>query len=270
MKDNFNKHILEAVNKGIKLALDDYENDSIADIGSSKNEIIKNDEEIFHRIQDVVDLGLPSKTQWAKYNVGVNSGKLNTYEDWYGKYFAWGEIEEKEIYNWETYIWGGPEKTYNWNEYILKYGKYEDTELELRDDAAYMNTRGIFIMPNDEQFNELIKYCNIEYIIPKDGIKYDGHQLYTNGYMFTSKINGEKLFFPCADIKSDTETTNYNLHQNNANIAYYWSRSLYDCGDGCKLTDSLHLYFNHGKMHSFVSGFDRAAGLPIRGVLNKK
>ena len=46
-----------------------------------------------------VDLGLPSGSLWATCNVGANSPEE------YGDYFAWGETESKEVYNWETYKW---------------------------------------------------------------------------------------------------------------------------------------------------------------------
>ncbi len=40
-----------------------------------------------------VDLGLPSGTKWAPCNLGAT----NPWE--YGGYYAWGEFEEKSIYN---------------------------------------------------------------------------------------------------------------------------------------------------------------------------
>ena len=46
-----------------------------------------------------VDLGLPSGTLWATCNVGANSPEE------YGDYFAWGETEPKDEYNWATYKW---------------------------------------------------------------------------------------------------------------------------------------------------------------------
>ena len=48
---------------------------------------------------EYVDLGLPSGTLWATCNVGANSPEE------YGDYFAWGETEPKDIYEWTTYKW---------------------------------------------------------------------------------------------------------------------------------------------------------------------
>jgi len=46
---------------------------------------------------EYVDLGLPSGTLWATYNVGAKS----PYEK--GQYFAWGEVEPREDFSWESY-----------------------------------------------------------------------------------------------------------------------------------------------------------------------
>mgnify|MGYP003552551049 FL=1 len=46
---------------------------------------------------EYVDLGLPSGVKWATFNVGA------TQPEEYGDYFAWGETEPKELYDWSTY-----------------------------------------------------------------------------------------------------------------------------------------------------------------------
>lgn len=52
-----------------------------------------------------VDLGLPSGTLWADFNIGTSSVEES------GEYFAWGETLEKEAYDWYTYKWC--QKSYN-------------------------------------------------------------------------------------------------------------------------------------------------------------
>lgn len=97
--------ILEAINNGIKLALDDYQNIEQSnsfdynDTINSKNNI----KELIELKKITVDLGLPSGTLWCKYNLGVNLNKLNETKNWYGKYYAWGEIKPKHGYTWENY-----------------------------------------------------------------------------------------------------------------------------------------------------------------------
>lgn len=46
---------------------------------------------------EAVDLGLPSGTRWASCNVGA------TKPEEFGGYYAWGETETKEVYEWSTY-----------------------------------------------------------------------------------------------------------------------------------------------------------------------
>jgi hypothetical protein len=53
-----------------------------------------------HEGHEYVDLGLPSGLKWATCNVGA------TTPEEYGDYFAWGEVESKETYNWSTYKYG--------------------------------------------------------------------------------------------------------------------------------------------------------------------
>jgi len=67
------KQILEAVNRGIKFALDDFEDQE--EIQGQSNSKVKYDhgtKEYLDLMNDVVDLGLPSGTLWCKYNLGVN------------------------------------------------------------------------------------------------------------------------------------------------------------------------------------------------------
>ena len=45
---------------------------------------------------EYVDLGLPSGTLWATCNVGANAPEE------YGDFFAWGETEPKDLYEWST------------------------------------------------------------------------------------------------------------------------------------------------------------------------
>ena len=50
-------------------------------------------------VPECVDLGLPSGTKWATFNVGATSPEE------YGDYFAWGETVPKNYYSWGTYTY---------------------------------------------------------------------------------------------------------------------------------------------------------------------
>ncbi|MBO4315774.1 MAG: hypothetical protein J5867_07425, partial [Prevotella sp.] len=78
-----------------------------------------------------VDLGLPSKTKWASCNVGA------TKPEEYGGYYAWGETEEKEVYDESTY------KYYQNDEYVNLGSDISGTEY----DVAHVKWGGNWRMP---------------------------------------------------------------------------------------------------------------------------
>ena len=100
-----------------------------------------------------VDLGLSVK--WATYNIGASSPEE------YGDYFAWGETEPKDVYDWSTYKWcNGSQNTLT--KYCTKreYGVVDNkTALELEDDAAYVNWGGEWRMPTQAELEELRTKC---------------------------------------------------------------------------------------------------------------
>jgi len=78
---NYNK-ILEAVNRGIKFALDDYEDQE--DIQGQSNSKVNHQDgtkEYLDLMNNVVDLGLPSGTLWCKYNLGCDYELLNNHPE---------------------------------------------------------------------------------------------------------------------------------------------------------------------------------------------
>ena len=124
-----------------------------------------------------VDLGLPSGTLWATCNIGANE------PEGYGDYFAWGETEPKDTYEWENY--NGP----NYSEFSDTDNK---TELNLKDDAAYVNWGSQWRMPTDDQFHELFNSCSWRWT-QLNGVK--GLQV--------KGPNGNTLFLPAAGIRVD-------------------------------------------------------------------
>ena len=73
------KQILEAVNRGIQLALDDFDDEEQVQNVKSK-QVYNRDytKEYLDFMKDVIDLGLPSGTCWFKYNLGVDYKKLDS------------------------------------------------------------------------------------------------------------------------------------------------------------------------------------------------
>ena len=164
-----------------------------------------------------VDLGLPSGTLWASYNIGASKP-----ED-YGDYFAWGETTGKADYSWSTYTYSNEasrltkyctDKYYGLNGFVDNL-----TELELSDDAAYVNWGSQWRMPSREQFDELI---NSEYTTTEwttlNGVY---------GLLITSKTNSNSIFLPAAGGRY------YGTSSNDAGVkGSYWSRTLYTDENG--------------------------------------
>ena len=141
-----------------------------------------------------VDMGLPSRTMWATYNVGAELPSE------YGEHFAWGETSPKETYSTETYKFfdgysdAAVSRTqYTKYVYDRRFGKIDGKLiLDKEDDAASVNWGEKWCMPTEEQYIELEKYC----LYWRKDIEVDGKKII--GYVVESQINGNRIYFPAA------------------------------------------------------------------------
>lgn len=138
-----------------------------------------------------VDLGLPSGNLWAECNLGASSPEA------YGDYYAWGEVEPKQVYTYPNHKWykeGAPS---------LGFTKYnnEDGKLSLEDedDAVIQKLGNGWRTPTLADFRELTnqKYTKIEKTT-LNGVA---------GYQITSKKNKKSIFIPFAGFKNDKPQT---------------------------------------------------------------
>ena len=185
---------------------------------------------------DYVDLGRPSGTLWATRNVGAAKP-----ED-YGGHFAWGETETKENYNWNTYKWC------DGNEWaITKYDPlwYDDPELELEDDAAFVNCGPNWRMPSQAQFEELCNDCSWQWTTV-NGV---------NGNLVTGP-NGNSIFLPAAGYRSSSSVT----HEGRR--GYYWSRTV----DYAQAKCAYNLSFESGTPYFYPHMLGRRVGYSVRPV----
>ena len=130
-----------------------------------------------------IDLGLPSGTKWACCNVGTNTPAGC------GDYFAWGETAPKSAYTKYSYKWFIGGDNHNISKYCgsSDYGTVDGRiELELEDDAAYVNWGTQWRMPSLTQLYELFNNCTSEWTIVNG----------MGGYLFKSKTNDKAIFFP--------------------------------------------------------------------------
>ena len=229
---NYNK-ILEAVNRGIQLALDDFDDeDQVQNIKSKQVNHRDYTKEYLDLMEEVVDLGLPSGTLWCKYNLGVDQNQLSKPEDWYGDYYAWGELEPNKTMRGNIILF--PQDNYKWYDKqmnaITKYNNQDNlTELLPEDDVAYQNKKlhnFKFHIPTKEQCEELIN-CTNRYWIKnynpnkrKHNPENDKGIYDLNGTLFISKINNAELFIPDA---------NYHDNENYGHIKdSYLGKNRYD------------------------------------------
>ena len=254
-----NKKILEAVNRGIQMALDDYQDIEPNSSISSSNDVINAKDVVQHQINfwsNWVDLGLPSGTLWAKYNLGVDQNNLSDLNSWYGDYYAWGEIKTKNNFCKDTYKFHKYEYIADEEfDVITKYainkrnGKIYDGLCDLlpEDDVAYQTDSRMKI-PSIEQFKELLKYTTNTWEEDYKGIKG------LNGRLFKSNTN--ELFFPASGefIKNNFKLSGYRGH--------YWTNT---CKDVAINEGAKYLFFDNCQISAEYSSpkFD---GFSIRPV----
>lgn len=140
---------------------------------------------------EYVDLGLPSGNLWATCNLGASSPEA------YGDYYAWGEVEPKQLYTYPNHKWykeGAPS---------LGFTKYNNEDgkltLEDEDDAVIQKLGNGWRTPTLADFRELTnqKLTTIKKTT-LNGVA---------GYQITSKKNKKSIFIPFAGFKNDKPQT---------------------------------------------------------------
>ena len=147
-------------------------------------------------IAEAIDLGLPSGTKWASWNVGA------TNPEEYGGFFAWGETEEKSYYDWSTYSHSdGSNETCNHIGDDIAGTSY---------DVAHVKWGGNWTMPTRDQIEELINNCTHTWTT-RNRVK---------GILITGP-NGASIFLPAAGRFWEDQ------HIYNGREGSYWSSSLH-------------------------------------------
>ncbi|MBO7571547.1 MAG: hypothetical protein J6T48_05265 [Bacteroidales bacterium] len=192
-----------------------------------------------------VDLGLPSGLLWAYSNIGATNP-----ED-YGNYYAWGETEPKETYDWSTYRYcNGSDSTLTKYCNNSSYGNEGFTDtltiLEADDDAATANWGTNWRMPTLTEMTELRDNCDTTWTA-MNGI---------NGMLFTSRTNGNSIFLPAAGL----------YIYDAGSYGYYWSSSLYSGSPGNSIEPYYACYLNFYSIYYYMSADNRYYGLTVRPV----
>ena len=184
-----------------------------------------------HNGHEFVDLGLPSRTLWATCNVGATSPEQA------GLHLAWGETEG---YTTEQ-VQNGKRK-FDSASYTASA---ISADLTLEQDAAHVYMGGEWRMPTYDECQELIDNCNVVWTDDYNGTGVAGR-------VFTSKVNGNSVFFPAAGYCDNSFVDGVGSY------GYYWSASWYDS------SNAWYLDFGSGS-HSLDS-YNRYFGQSVRGV----
>lgn len=181
-----------------------------------------------------IDLGLPSGTKWAEWNIGASSPEQA------GNYYAWGEIQVKAKYT--RYNHKHPKTTNNKNEVI---------NLNKQNDIATILWGNDWCIPSSEQIYELTKECSW-----KKNSR-NGHK----GYIVTGR-NGNSIFIPCAGYYDGNKRIGM------GGYGLYWSSQGGD--ECCTSNDDGWAYVMdiQGDYASSASGFCWL-GAPIRAIKQK-
>ena len=154
-----------------------------------------------------VDLALPSGLLWCEHNVGAST----PYE--HGLYFSWGNVEghaEGSGYDFSDAVYAqtaGAALTGN----IAVGNTY---------DMARHNMGAPYRLPTMGEFTELNSNCDSEWT-DEDGVA---------GRRFTSRINGNSIFFPASGFYNGTSLSNRGsngLYWSSAWYSEAYARSLY-------------------------------------------
>lgn len=211
-----------------------------------------------------VDLGLPSRTLWATCNVGASKPEEC------GDYFAWGEIQVKRKYDWDTYIHGDrweldKHTDYSLNKYCSKsiYGDclYTDnlTKLQSCDDVATVRWGSGWHIPTKEQCEELLQKTTQKYEIlnGRYGLRCIGR-------------NGKSIFLPASGMMVGDKVK---FRDGEMVFGYCWSSSLYTdkpCNAYRISFDPKPNSFGNYSYQDRLFEENRECGLPVRPVRSAK
>lgn len=205
-----------------------------------------------------VDLGLPSGLKWAKRNIDITQANgFAASEFQYGcSFFSWGNTEGHNPT--EDSPSGSFNGVYDWGSgndgpYASTPGAALTGNEPASQDAARAVLGAPWRKPTTTEYQELFDNCDF---INADGTAIDATQ--TNklvtvngivGIYLKSKINGNRIFFPCSGVGSGTSW----YHR--GSDGYYWSGSLYSAAHGRGLLFSsggVNPQDDHSRFYGFA------------------
>ncbi len=184
-----------------------------------------------------VDLGLPSGTLWAEYNVGAHRPEEA------GQLFAWAETSAKTDYTWASYS-HCEGSAYDFTKYCTstKYGVVDgQREVATHDDAATVLWGAPWRMPTRTEMDELRTRCTwtADTVGGTAGFRVIGQ-------------NGNSIFLPVTGYREEGRLTGAETS------GFYWTSGL-----AAKDSLAYSLYFY---TRPSVESTERFLGKAIRAV----
>lgn len=180
---------------------------------------------------------------WSDRNIGASSGSE------YGKYYAWGETDDKSDYQLSTYKWLND----GWLEDITNAYKFIGYDIKNTEyDVAANELGGNWRMPTSDEMRELIDRCQWTWTY-RDG---------TAGYLVTRSGYSDSMFLPAGGFMNGT------VNANKGTDVCYWTSSMHNVRDDVAF--DLEMRREDGKIEPVVSHVSRSRGLLIRPVRDRK
>jgi len=183
---------------------------------------------------EYVDLGLTSGLKWATMNIEANSIVG------YGGYYAWGETDVKDAYNWDNYPYGNIYSCTN-------LGEFSGSSTY---DVARVKWGGSWRMPTIDEFKELQTNCTWVWTTIC-GISGD----------LVTGPNGNTIFLPAGGDKE------YSSHYDKETVGYYWTTSQMDPIAASPIAYNYCFNKNFSSGSPSYGSNDRFKGFTVRAVI---
>ena len=126
-----------------------------------------------------------------------------------------------------------PGNMYKWGNDSVKYSKKWHNISGTKFDMAYISSHGRYRMPTKAEFDELVKKCTSKFVLYKE----------QKGVMFTSKINGNQIFFPMTKYREiPKDFCGFYWSGSGFDKEWSWFMQLYDTGKPDIWHDSNNYY----------------------------
>lgn len=197
---------------------------------------------------DMVDLGLPSGTLWAKANLGANAPEE------YGDYYMWGSLtpNTNNACNWMNAPFNNGSSSYNSSYFNKHKSEWLDGDiLKPEYDVAHQATNGAMRMPTSLELYELITNTTTAWTT-ENGVY---------GTKFTNNSDSSKYIFIPASGYRDESSFKYKY-----DYGFVWSSSCFTASPNTAFAAYFTTIPQSTDSYQSIDTYQRCYGLNVRGV----